>query len=583
MEYVDGEDLASLLGAHRPAARRTRPSTSRATSAPGLAAVHDKGVIHRDLKPANVMIDGRGRARLTDFGLAVARGRPGRVRVRGHARLHVARAARGRRGHRAQRPVRAGPDPLRDAHRAERFFEAQERGGARRAASRAPRRRGWPAWRGAGSRAWSASSPSAWRRTRTAGPSSARAVLALLPGATRWRRRWRRARRPRRKSWPRRRGSGDLSAGRGVGRPARRARRLALLAAWLADHIGHAPARPAPEDAGGHGGAGARGRGAARPPRARPRTRPTRSSGTAPTSPRSTPATARPTAGQRLAETPFAAALLLLPAEPAQADRGQSRRDGARRRSARGRVRHGGGRARPRGQLLDLPRRPPQREAARRPGRSRTGGRCFARRASIRPPCARRPRNGPRPSTPIARRPGKARYPGEPAVPIRVEAAAYHGRPVWLAVLPPWMKATRMAGRAAAVADARGADGRLAPRPGHADRRRAAGAAQPAPRARRPQGRVPGRPLRLRHLRAGAPVPRRPRGRLRGRALDPHQGRGLPRVLGRAGLAPLHRPRALRPAALAPHAHLLEAAPRRRLRRSPGGARHPHRSRRRDR
>ncbi|MDI1242274.1 MAG: serine/threonine-protein kinase, partial [bacterium] len=37
----------------------------------GLAAAHDNGVLHRDLKPANIMIDGRGKARVTDFGVSV--------------------------------------------------------------------------------------------------------------------------------------------------------------------------------------------------------------------------------------------------------------------------------------------------------------------------------------------------------------------------------------------------------------------------------------------------------------------------------------------------------------------------------
>ncbi len=70
MEFVDGEDLASLLRRVGRLPNEKALAVARDLCA-GLAAAHEKGVIHRDLKPGNVMIDGRGRARITDFGLAV--------------------------------------------------------------------------------------------------------------------------------------------------------------------------------------------------------------------------------------------------------------------------------------------------------------------------------------------------------------------------------------------------------------------------------------------------------------------------------------------------------------------------------
>ena len=73
MEYIDGEDLGSLLRRIGRLPADKALEFSRRVCA-GLAAAHDKGVLHRDLKPSNIMIDGEGHVFITDFGLAAAAG-----------------------------------------------------------------------------------------------------------------------------------------------------------------------------------------------------------------------------------------------------------------------------------------------------------------------------------------------------------------------------------------------------------------------------------------------------------------------------------------------------------------------------
>jgi len=72
LELLEGGSLQDRLRAGSlplPEAKRVMDQIAAA-----VGYLHREGVLHRDLKPLNVLFDGQGNARLTDFGLARARG-----------------------------------------------------------------------------------------------------------------------------------------------------------------------------------------------------------------------------------------------------------------------------------------------------------------------------------------------------------------------------------------------------------------------------------------------------------------------------------------------------------------------------
>jgi len=76
MEYVDGEDLRTLLRRQKKFAPKEAIAMVEQVCR-ALDCAHSEGVIHRDLKPQNIMRDQHGRIVVMDFGLARSLGDTG--------------------------------------------------------------------------------------------------------------------------------------------------------------------------------------------------------------------------------------------------------------------------------------------------------------------------------------------------------------------------------------------------------------------------------------------------------------------------------------------------------------------------
>jgi serine/threonine protein kinase len=68
-KFVEGTDLARLIGEARPSHRRSAVLIAEVAEA--LHHAHTRGLVHRDVKPANILIDTQGRPHVADFGLAL--------------------------------------------------------------------------------------------------------------------------------------------------------------------------------------------------------------------------------------------------------------------------------------------------------------------------------------------------------------------------------------------------------------------------------------------------------------------------------------------------------------------------------
>jgi serine/threonine-protein kinase len=71
MEYLDGRSLKELIVARGPAPIHIAVDYARQILG-AIRFAHRHGIVHRDIKPHNVLVDGEGRLKVTDFGIARA-------------------------------------------------------------------------------------------------------------------------------------------------------------------------------------------------------------------------------------------------------------------------------------------------------------------------------------------------------------------------------------------------------------------------------------------------------------------------------------------------------------------------------
>jgi serine/threonine protein kinase/Flp pilus assembly protein TadD len=72
MQIVEGQSLKDVIAGKDLSIERILEIGVQVCE--GLQAAHEKGIIHRDIKPSNILLDGHGRVRIVDFGLAAIRG-----------------------------------------------------------------------------------------------------------------------------------------------------------------------------------------------------------------------------------------------------------------------------------------------------------------------------------------------------------------------------------------------------------------------------------------------------------------------------------------------------------------------------